>query len=64
MPKLVVMPPLDELKRSFAARLAADLPQYRVVAPENEEEARGELGDANAAYGWILSELMPLEVKH
>ncbi len=63
MPKLVVMPPLDELKRSFAGRLAAELSQYRVVAPETEEEARRELGDADAAYGWIPPDLLPLAGK-
>src|SRR4051794_1015917 len=63
MPKLVMMPPLDELKRSFAVRLAADLPQYTVVAPETEEEARREIGDADAAYGWVSPELLPLAGK-
>ena len=59
MPKLVVMPPLDELHRSFARRLAQDLPQYQVVAPETEDEARRELADADAAFGWIPPALLP-----
>ncbi len=63
MPKLVVMPPLDDLKRQFAARLAADLPEYRVVVPENEDAARRELADADAAYGWISPDLLPLAGK-
>ena len=63
MPKMVVMPPQDELKREFAVRLAADLPQYQVVAPETEEEARREIGDADAAYGWIPPHLLPLAGK-
>ena len=63
MPKLVVMPPLDDLKRSFAERLPRDLPEYHVVAPETEEEARRELGDADAAYGWIPPDLLPLAGK-
>ena len=63
MPKLVMMPPLDELKRQFAARLAADLPRYQVVAPETVEEARREIGDADAAYGWVPPELLPLAGK-
>jgi phosphoglycerate dehydrogenase-like enzyme len=60
MPKLVVMPPLDELKRQIARRLPADLPQYRVVAPETEDEARREVVDAEAAFGWIPPDLLPL----
>ncbi len=63
MPRLVVMPPLDELKREFAARLPADLPEYQVVAPETEAEARKELADADAAYGWIPPDLLPLAGK-
>jgi phosphoglycerate dehydrogenase-like enzyme len=63
MPKLVMMPPLDKLKIEFARRLPADLPQYQVVAPETEEEARREIGDADAAYGWIPPALLPLAGK-
>jgi phosphoglycerate dehydrogenase-like enzyme len=60
MPKLVVMPPQDDLKRRFARRLAADLSQYRVVAPESDEAAARELPDADAAFGWIPPDLLPL----
>jgi phosphoglycerate dehydrogenase-like enzyme len=63
MPKLVVMPPLDDLKRSFAERLPADLPAYTVVAPETEDEARREIGDADAAFGWVPPALLPLAGK-
>jgi phosphoglycerate dehydrogenase-like enzyme len=63
MPKLVMMPPLDDLKREFARRLPVDLPQYLVVAPETDDEARREIGDADAAYGWIPPDLLPLAGK-
>ena len=63
MPKLVMMPPLDELKIEFAKRLPADLPEYQVVVPETVEEARREIGDADAAYGWIPPDLLPLAGK-
>src|SRR5262249_56251 len=59
MPKLVVMPPLDELHRSFARRLPVDLPDYQVVAAETEDQARAELADADAAFGWIPPALLP-----
>jgi phosphoglycerate dehydrogenase-like enzyme len=60
---MVVMPPLDDLKRQFAKRLPADLPQYQVVAPETLDAARRELADADAAYGWIPPELLPIASK-
>lgn len=63
MPKLVMMPPLDELKRELAVRLANDLPEYQVVTPETEEEARREIGDADAAYGWVPPAVLPLAGK-
>jgi phosphoglycerate dehydrogenase-like enzyme len=63
MPKMVMMPPLDELKRELAVRLPADLPEYTVVAPETLDEARKEIGDADAAYGWIPPDLLPLAGK-
>ena len=63
MPKLVVMPPLDELKRRFAERLPADLPRFRVVAPETEDQARRELADADAAFGWVPPDLLPVAGK-
>jgi phosphoglycerate dehydrogenase-like enzyme len=59
MPKIVFMPPLDELKVQFAERLAVDLPEYQVVAPDTDEAAVRELPDADAAFGWVSPELLP-----
>ena len=53
MPRFVFMPPQDDLTRGFAARLADTLPEYDVAAPETDEEAVEEIGDADAAMGWI-----------
>jgi phosphoglycerate dehydrogenase-like enzyme len=61
--KFVMMPPQDEYRRAWARRLAADLPQYRVAAPETEAEARREIVDADAAFGWVPPELLPLAGK-
>ena len=33
MPKFVFMPPQDDLKAMFAARLADTVPEYDVVSP-------------------------------
>ena len=53
MPKFVFMPPLDDDRRMFAARLADTLPEYEVAAPETDDDARREIRDADAAYGWV-----------
>ena len=53
MPKFVFMPPQDDLKRMFAARLADTVPEYEVASPETDEEAIEAIRDADAACGWI-----------
>jgi phosphoglycerate dehydrogenase-like enzyme len=63
MPKFVMMPPQDDQQRQWAKQLQARLPQYQVVAPETDEEARREIADADAAYGWIPPDMLPLAQK-
>lgn len=58
MLKLVMMPPQDELRQQWASRLEQLLPQYRVVVPQTDEEARREIVDADAAYGWVPPEAL------
>ncbi|HAT22381.1 MAG TPA: D-2-hydroxyacid dehydrogenase, partial [Dehalococcoidia bacterium] len=53
MPKFVFMPPQDDLKREFAARLSDTLPEYDVHSPETDEDAIRVIKDADAAMGWI-----------
>ena len=53
MPKMVFMPPQDDLRRSFAARLSDTLAEYDVHSPETDAEALEALRDADAAFGWI-----------
>ena len=53
MPKFVFMPPQDDLKAMFAARLADTVPEYDVVSPETDEEAVEAIRDADAAFGWV-----------
>ncbi len=60
---LLIMPPVDELKRSWAERLQAALPDYRVVLARNEADARGELPSADAVFGWVPPDLLPLAEK-
>ncbi len=61
--KLVLMPPHDELVRRYAARLPQELPGYNVVMPATAEDARRELPDADAAYGWVPPDLLPVAAK-
>jgi phosphoglycerate dehydrogenase-like enzyme len=51
--KYVILPPLDDMRREFARRLADTVPELDVVAPETDEEAAEELKDADGAYGWV-----------
>ncbi|SVC58821.1 uncharacterized protein METZ01_LOCUS311675, partial [marine metagenome] len=51
MPKFVFMPPQDDLKREFAARLSDTLPEYDVHSPETDEDAIRVIKDADAAMG-------------
>ena len=53
MPKFVFMPPQDELKRSFAARLSDTLSEYEVASPETDDEAIEAIRDADGAFGWV-----------
>lgn len=63
MLKLVMMPPQDELRREWAARLRNELAGYRVVSAVDHEEARREILDADAAFGWVPPDLLPLAAR-
>lgn len=47
------MPPQDDLKRTFAARLSDTLAEYEVASPETDEEALEAVRDADGAFGWV-----------
>jgi phosphoglycerate dehydrogenase-like enzyme len=53
MPKFVFMPPQDDLKRSFAARLSDTLSEYEIASPETDGEAFEAIRDADGAFGWV-----------
>ena len=48
---LVVLPPLDEMKRGWAARLARDVPEVKLVLADEETEAMAAIESADAALG-------------
>lgn len=60
MPTFVMLPPQDESKREWAQRLAEALPIYRVLVPETESETRAAIAEADAAFGWVPPEMLPL----
>ena len=60
MHKLIMMPPQSEQTRLWAARLRDALPDYQIVAPETEADARRDIADADAAYGWVPPAVLPL----
>jgi phosphoglycerate dehydrogenase-like enzyme len=63
MLKFVMLPPQDDLRRTWARRLQASLPQYRIVVTESEADLAREIVEADAAYGCIPPELLPLAQK-
>lgn len=60
MLKFVMMPPQTDQKREWARRLAADAPQFSVVVPESDAEARDAIVDADGAFGWVPPEALKL----
>ena len=63
MLKFVIMPPQNDLKKWFATRLTETLSDYTVVSPETDEDARREMVDADAAFGWIPPEALSVAEK-
>ena len=58
MPKFVFLPPQDDDRRMFAARLADTEAEWEVASPETDEEAMDEIRDADGVYGWVSPEAL------
>jgi phosphoglycerate dehydrogenase-like enzyme len=56
--KLVMLPPQTEIYRSWAVRLAADLPGLDIVAAEDVAAAKLAIADADAAFGYLTREVL------
>jgi phosphoglycerate dehydrogenase-like enzyme len=54
--KLVMLPPQTDITRDWAARLAAEVPEVRVIVAEDADTADREVTDAEAAFGWLKPE--------
>ena len=58
MPTFVFVPPQTEQTRVWAAAVAEQVPELRVVVPEELEDARRELAGAVAAFGTVPPDLL------
>ena len=56
--KFVMLPPQSAVTRDWGARLAAQVPEVRVVVVEDAETAAHEIVDADAAFGWLHVDLL------
>ncbi len=63
MLKFVFLPTARHMQPDWLPRMREALPQYDVTLAETEAEARREIVDADAAYGWVSPDLLPLASK-
>ena len=60
MPKLIMMPPQNAELQDWAHRIHTELPIYDIVLPETDNQVSQHLPDADAVYGWVSPEQLPL----
>ena len=63
MTKFLMLPPVNDDMRSWAHRLHSDCPDLNVEVVESEDDLRSAIVDAEAGYGWISPEFLPLASK-
>jgi phosphoglycerate dehydrogenase-like enzyme len=56
--KMVFLPPQRDETRAWAATVAEQVPTLSVVVAEDDDQARREIGDADAAFGTIAPDLL------
>ena len=61
--KFVMLPPQNATYRDWAARLAAEVPEARIVLVEDEAAAEREIVDADAAFGRLPANLLAKSTK-
>jgi len=61
--KFVMLPPQSDTTRDWAKRLAEIVPEARIVVPEDADTAAREIVDAEAAFGWLGSDLLSKATK-
>ena len=60
MTTFLMMPPLDDDIRSWAERLGKELSEMEVRLAQDDAEVRAALPEADASYGWVSPENLPL----
>lgn len=63
MPKFVFLPPQDDDRRMFAARLADTEAEWEVASPETDDEAMEAIRDADGVYGWVSPDMLKVAEK-
>jgi len=58
--KFVFLPPVSDVQRQWAERLARDVPEADVSVPESREDTRREIVDAGGVFGRLDPELLSL----
>jgi phosphoglycerate dehydrogenase-like enzyme len=61
--KFVMLPPQSDTTRDWAKRLAAAVPEARVIVAEDADTAAREIVDAEAAFGWLHRDLLSKATK-
>ncbi|HUB16810.1 MAG TPA: D-2-hydroxyacid dehydrogenase [Acetobacteraceae bacterium] len=61
--KFVMLPPQSAITRGWAAKLAEQVPEVRVVVAEDADTAAREIGDAEAVFGTLPRELLAKAAK-
>jgi phosphoglycerate dehydrogenase-like enzyme len=56
--KFVMLPPQTDTTRDWGKRLAATVPEARVIVAEDAATAEREIVDAEAAFGWLGNDLL------
>ena len=61
--KFVMLPPQNDIYRAWAARLAAEVPEARIVLVEDDATAEREIVDADAVFGRLPAGLLAKATK-
>ncbi|NQU97668.1 MAG: D-2-hydroxyacid dehydrogenase [Chloroflexi bacterium] len=61
--KLVMMPPQRDVHAGWTARIAEAVPEAAIVSPATMDDARREIADADAAFGAVPPDVLPLAKK-